>query len=136
MAAVIIRKKNVEQLGKKLLKEVYEFLHDEDILNRCKNIEIEQVKFLKNLVRNHIHTQYRQLLITKEKRNELLNNNKAEYNSNLVKDAMEKDGVDTEGIYYTLDSINFDMDLDEDLYFKTLAFLDIFRVYDINHIYL
>ena len=132
MAAVIIRKKDVDQLGKKLLKEVYEFLHDEDILNRCKDIEIEQVKFLKNLVCNHIHTQYRQLYITKEKRDKLLKNN----DLNLVKDAMEKDGVDIEGIYYTLDSINFDMDLDEDLYFKTLAFLDIFRVYDINHIYL
>ena len=29
MVAVIIRKKEVERLGKELLKEVYDFLHDE-----------------------------------------------------------------------------------------------------------
>ena len=32
MAAVIIRKKDVERLGKELVKEVFEFLHDEYIL--------------------------------------------------------------------------------------------------------
>ena len=132
MAALIIRKKDVERLGKKLLKEVYDFLHDTDILNRFENIEIEQVKFLKNLVCNHIHTLKRQLYITEEKRDELLKN----IDLNLVKDAMGKNGVDTEGIYHTLLSLKFDMDLDEDLYFETKAFLDIFRVYDINHIYL
>ena len=31
MAAVIVRKKDVERLGKELLKEVYDFLHDEYI---------------------------------------------------------------------------------------------------------
>ena len=33
MAAVIIRKKDLENLGRKLMKEVYKFLHDEYILS-------------------------------------------------------------------------------------------------------
>ena len=32
MAAVIIRKKDLKNLGRKLMKEVYKFLHDEYIL--------------------------------------------------------------------------------------------------------
>ena len=49
---------------------------------------------------------------------------------------MEKDGVDTEGIYHTLISLNLNMEIDEDLYFKTKAFLDIFRVFDSGYTYL
>ena len=32
MAAVIIRKKDVERLGKEVIKELYDFLHDEYII--------------------------------------------------------------------------------------------------------
>ena len=49
---------------------------------------------------------------------------------------MEGDGVDTEGIYHTLISLNLNMEIDEDLYFKTIAFLDIFRVFDVSYTYL
>ena len=50
MAAVIIRKKDVEQLGKELIKKVFDFLHDEYILKNF--IEMKEVKnnFLKDLV--------------------------------------------------------------------------------------
>ena len=37
MAAVIIRKKDVERLGKELLNEMFDFLHDEYILNKFKH---------------------------------------------------------------------------------------------------
>ena len=50
MAAVIIRKKDVEQLGKELIKKVFDVLHDEYILKNF--IEVKEVKnnFLKDLV--------------------------------------------------------------------------------------
>ena len=50
MAAVIIRKKDVEQLGKELIKKVFDVLHDEYILKNF--IEMKEVKnnFLKDLV--------------------------------------------------------------------------------------
>ena len=41
MAAVIIRKKDVERLG----KEVYDFLHDDYILTNFEEMKIEQEKF-------------------------------------------------------------------------------------------
>ena len=36
MAAVIIKQKDVERLGKELLNEMFEFLHDEYILTNFK----------------------------------------------------------------------------------------------------
>ena len=142
MAAVIIRQKDVKRLGKELLNEMFDFLHNEYILTNFK--EIQEV-FLKNLVFNHINTLHRQYKITKEKREELAKpfldtlfniDKKVEYDPNLVKTAMKGDGIDTEGIYHTLLKINFCMEIDEDLYFKTKAFLDIFRVFETAYIYL
>ena len=143
MAVVIIKKKDVKRLGKELLKEINNFLHDEYIITEFEEMKKEQKKFLENLALNHINTLRRQFKITHKKREELakplielLTNKKAEYVSNLVKDAMKEDGVDTEGIYHTLNSLNLDMEIDEDLYFKTKAFLDIFRVFEIDYIYI
>ena len=49
---------------------------------------------------------------------------------------MKDNGIDTEGIYHTLLTLNFFKEIDEDLYFKTKAFLDIFRVFEISYMYL
>ena len=144
MSAVIIRKKDVERLGKEVLKEMNDFLHDEYILSEFEEMKKEQEKFLENFAFNHINTLHKQHKITDEKREELSkpfpetlsNKKKDEYYSNLVKYVMKSDGVDTEGIYHTLNSLNLDMEIDEDLYFKTKAFLDIFRVFDVQYIYL
>ena len=102
-----------------------------------------QEKFLEKLAFNHVNTLHRQCKITDKKREELakpfvdtLFNKKDEYVSNLVKHAMEGDGVDIEGIYHTLISLNLNMEINEDLYFKTKAFLDIFRVFDFEYSYL
>ena len=48
--------------------------------------------------------------------------------------AMEE--VDTEGIYKTVYDLKLDMEINEDLYYKTKAFLDIFRVFEIGYSYL
>ena len=143
MASVIITQKDIKRLGKELIKEMFNFLHDEYILTEFEEMKKVQEKFLENLALNHINTLHRQNKITDEKREELakpfvdsLFNKKDEYGSNLVKDAMEDNGVDTEGIYQTLKSLNLNMEIDEDLYFKTKAFLDIFRVFDFAYSYL
>ena len=99
MAAVIIKEKDIKRLGKDLIKEINDFLHDEWVLTEFKEMKKVQKEFLENL-------------------------------------AMEGDGVDIKGIYHTLISLNLDKEINEDLYFKTLAFLDIFRVFDVQHIYL
>ena len=64
MAAVIIRKKDLERLGKELVKEVYDFLHDDYILSTFEEIKEEQKKFLRSLVLN----KFKSLNYTKKQR--------------------------------------------------------------------
>ena len=154
MAAVIIRQKDLKRLARTLLKEMFEFLHDEYILSEFKEMKEVQKEFLENLALNHINTLHRQYKITEEKRKELVKpfiddllkidenssnlekNIKVEYDSKLIESAMEDEGIDTEGIYQTLNILKLDMEIDEDLYFKTKAFLDIFRVFESGYTYL
>ena len=154
MAAVIIRQKDVKRLARELLNEMFEFLHDEYILSEFKEMKEVQKEFLENLALNHINTLHRQYKITKERREELVKpfidkllkidenssdlekNIKVEYVSKLVKSAMEDGGIDTEGIYQSLNNLKLYMEIDEDLYFKTKAFLDIFRVFESGYTYL
>ena len=145
MAAVIIRQKDAKRLGKELINEMFDFLHDEYILTEFEYMKEVQKKFLEKLAFNHINTLHGQSKITKERREELAkpfldelikSDKKVEYDPNLVKDAMKDDGIDTEGIYHTLISLNLVMEIDEDLYYKTKAFLDIFRVFEVSYRYL
>ena len=154
MAAVIIKQNDVKRLGKELINEMFEFLHDEYILTKFSHMKEVQKEFLKNLAFNHINTLHRQYKITEEKRqvlakpfidelfkidknsSDLEKKVRVEYDTNLVKDAMEDNGIDTEGIYHTLLTLNLSKEIYKDLYFKTKAFLDIFRVFEISYMYL
>ena len=73
MAAVIIKQKDVERLGKELLNEMFEFLHDEYILTNFEEIKEVKKEFLNKLIWNHINTLHRKFEITNEKREELIN---------------------------------------------------------------
>ena len=75
-----------------------------------------QKKFLENLSINHIR------LLSKGEELEVI--------------IMLDDGNDIQGIYNTLKSINFSMRMDEDLYYKKMAFLDIYRVFEVSYTYL
>ena len=46
MEDLVIRKKDIEKLGRKLMKEVYKFLHDEYILT------FEEMKVQKDKIKN------------------------------------------------------------------------------------
>ena len=73
MAAVIIKQKDVERLGKELLNEMFEFLRDEYILTNFAEIKEVKKEFLNKLILNHINTLHRKFEITNEKREELIN---------------------------------------------------------------
>ena len=154
MAAVIIRQKDVKRLARELLNEMFEILYDEYILAAFKEMKEVQKEFLENLALNHIDTLHRQFKITEEKREvlvkpfivdlmkisenstELEKKCNFEYVSKLVENAMKDGGIDTEGIYQTLINLKIDSEINEDLYYKTKAFLDIFRVFESGYTYL
>ena len=139
MAAVILRKKDVERLGKKLVKEIFEFLHDEYILSNFEEMKEEQKKFLRNLVLNEfryfnvteIHSENSLRIKYKD-----FDENKFEDELKCVKDKVKNGSINTSVIFQTLNNIDLDMEIDEDLYFKTKAFLDIYRVFETGYSYL
>ena len=139
MAAVIIRKKDVERLGKELVKEVYEFLHDEYILSTFEEMKEEKKKFLRGLVLNKFEsvnyttTQRGNTWSIKYKE---FDESKFDDELKCVKDEIKNESLDTNLIFKTLNSLNLDMEIDEDLYFKTHAFINIFKVFDSNYSYL
>ena len=102
-------------------------------------MKVEKEKFLKNLAFNHINNLKRKYKITEEKRQELAKpfiDKNIEYDPNLVKEAMKDVGIDTEGIYHALVCLDLEMEIDEDLYFRTEAFLNIYSVFNIDYSYL
>ena len=137
MAAVIIRKKDVERLGKELVKEVYEFLHDEYILSTFEEMKEEKKKFLRELVLN----KFRSVNYTTKQRENTWSIKYEEFDESKFDDELkcvkdENESLDTNLIFKTLNSLNLDMEIDEDLYFKTHAFINIFKVFDSDYSYL
>ena len=139
MDEIVIKKKDVDRLAKELLKEIFDFFNDEYIINNFEEMKIEQPKFLNNLVCNHIIYSNK-----KGEKNELhkpflesfFNKKEFEYTSKLVDEAMKDDGIDTIGIYQTIKNIQLDMEADEDLHYKKIAFIHIYNVVDGDYKYL
>ena len=139
MAAVIIRKKDVEQLGKELIKKVFDVLHDEYILKNF--IEMKEVKnnFLKDLV----YKKFKNYNVTvKEIENtwgieyEDYDENNFEDDLKCVTDKVKNGSLDISIIFQTLNNLDLDDEIDGDLYFKTKAFLNLFMVIDYQYSYL
>ena len=103
MAAVIIRKKDLDRLSRKLLKETFDFLHDEYILTEFEQMKLTQEIFLNSICLEHIETLFKSNIITEEKREELfkqynnLENGKLYHDKDLVKKVMEEEKIDTDG---------------------------------------
>ena len=139
MAAVIIRKKDVERLGKEVLKEVYDFLHNDYIITNFEEMKIEQEKFQHNLIlydfrsRNYTETQ-KENHLTKHYFD--LDKNKYEERLKELKDRIENGAFSIDLIYYTLNDINLESEVDEDLIIKIEAFLEIYRVINYQYEYL
>ena len=138
MAAVIVRKKDLENLGKELMKEVYSFLHDEYILT-FEEMKVEQDKLKKNLVKFYFES----LNFTKTKtkyswgiEHEEFDESKYEETLKEIEGKIEKDSLDIKVIYQVLNNLKLDFEIDEDLFFKKEAFISIYKVYKCDYRYL
>ena len=139
MAAVILRQKDVERLGKELLKEVYEFLHDEYILNNFSEMKLEKQKFLKNLV--HFKFRRGNYTLKQEEKSwkvEYENFDESKYKEELksIINEIKNKSLDIQLVFTVLNNLNLDEEIDGDLFFKKDAFINIFKVFDMNYSYL
>ena len=138
MAAVIIREKDIKNLGRKLMKEVYKFLHNEYILT-FEEMKVEKDNFKKNLVKCYFESF--NFTITQKKyswriEHEELDESKYEENLKEIEDRIENESLDINMIFKVLNNLKLDMEIDEDLFFKTKGFINIFKVFDCDYSYL
>ena len=138
MAAVIIRKKDVERRGRKLMKEVYKFLHDEYILS-FDEMKVEKDKLEKFIVKCNFE---RYNFTNTQKGNEWTfehgkyDESKREEDLKEIEERIEDESLDINLIFRVLNDLNLCMEIDEDLYFKKKAFIHIFKVFDMDYTYL
>ena len=120
---IILKEKDIEKFGRKLMKKVYNFLHDKYILS-FEEMKVEKDKIEKNLIINYFgiyefddQINYENLL-------------------NPIKDRIENENLDIDLIFNVLDSIKLDFEIDEDLYCEKKAFKYIYSVFDHYYSYL
>ena len=139
MACVIIRKKDLDKFGKKLMKEVYHHIHDDYMLT------FDEVKSERDYVDKNLVNKF--LIFYRKKENNLcLLDFKKSYEElatitpegllKEIEDKIEDETLDVEIIFEVLKDLKLDSELNEDLYYSKKAFINIYKVYDYEHTYL
>ena len=150
MRACIIPKKNLEKLGKKLMKEFYEHVHDNYLLE-----EFDEVKLKRKFYDENLTKKFLSFYEDKEKNISLLYFDDNKRYEDLVKmetkDLLSKietkifdETLDFKIIYNFLDRMDrklkinkgYDFEIDEDLLCLKEAFMNMFKVYHYDYIYL
>ena len=140
MAALIIRKKDVEKLGKDLIKEVYELLHDDYFR---KTFPVDIIKATKTFNEDLVRKEFRHYHYNIKHNGNSYNITYEDYDKSKFEEDLKsvtnkiKDGsLDMSIIFETLNNFDLDMEIEEDLYFKNKAFLNLYQVIDSDYKYL
>ena len=115
------------------------FLHDEYILTEFEDMKKEKEKFLRNLILNKFnHYNFTEIKTETswETKYKVYDENKFEDDLKCVKEEIENGTMDIHVIFNTLFDLNLDMEIEENLFFKTKSFIDILKVFDNGYIYL
>ena len=141
MSDLIIRKTDIEKFGRKLMKKVYEFLHDDYILT-FEEMKVEKEKLENNLVEKYLHMYYNiDSFSYSEKQYEkytkdLNNKNKHDSILKIMISEIEDENLDIKIIFDVLESIKLEFEIDEDLFVEKKAFIHIYSVFHIYNDYL
>ena len=136
---ITIKKKDIENFGKKVMKEVYEFLHDKSTLS-FEEMKVEKDKLEKYLVHFYFEFIYNKnfLLLDIFNYEKLLKNtteDKIKYEEYLkeIKSKIEDESLDIDLIFNVLDKIKLDMNMDIEIYIRKKAFIYNYLVFDLYH---
>ena len=147
MADLVIRKKDIENLGRKTMKEVYEFLNDDYILSTFEEMKVQQKKLEEYLVTSYLRMIYKFDLNNHDKELEYDNylkdtkakiEDKSKYD-NYLKELVAKiedESLDISLIYDVLKCIELEFEIDEDLFVKNKAFIYFYSIYYFYDYYL
>ena len=142
MADLVIREKDIVNLGRKTMKEVYEFLNDEYFLKTFEELKLEQKRLEISLVNSYLRMIYKIDEIPRDEEKfdkyikEIEDKSK---NDKYLKDLVAKiedESLDIEVIYHVLDRIKLKFEIHEDLYVKNKAFIYFYCIYYFYDYYL
>lgn len=139
MADVTIKKTDLEKLGRTLIKEVYDFFNNEYFITNFPEVREEQKKFEEELVKRRFYNLNMEIVQLPESVSfvcKKMEKDKYKDELNNAIEELKNETLDIHTIYDILNNINLDSEIEEDLYFKNKAFLDISRVYENGHTYL
>lgn len=138
MSSVIIYEKDVERLGKELIKEVYNYLHNERILSVYPQIKEEKERFLRKIMDKFVFCNYYLFLKKKIKKIEYEDFDEINFEDklNIIKQQIENGYISTMLIFESIKKINIDEKIDEELYYRCKGFLNIYSVFNNDYIYL
>ena len=135
MKDLIIRKSDVENFGRKTMKKVYEFLHDDYILT------FEEMKVEKDKLEKDLLEFYFDMDKFKDEKNQkvikgCLKEGEYEKYLTVIECKIKDKSFDIDLIFRVLDRIKLDFEIDEDIYCMKKAFINIYNVYYYNYTYL
>ena len=149
MAACIIQKKDLEKLGKKLMKEFYDHVHDEYLLKEFDEVKLKRKYYDENLTKEFLSFHEK-----KEKTFQNLYFDNMRYEDLVkmeTKDLLSKieteikdETLDFEIIFHFLSKMDIkleiskgiDFEINEDLFCMKKAFMHMFEVYHYDCSYL
>ena len=114
MEDIIIRKKYLENYGRKILKKVYKFLHDEYILS-FEKMKVEKDKIEKYLLEFY-YKGIPNYLINIKNQKEIEDKIKDKNSLKEIEDKIEDESLDIDLIYEVLDRIDLEFEIDEDIF--------------------
>ena len=138
MASVIIRKKDLDKIGKKLMKKVYQHVRDDYMLT-FDEVKSERDYFDKNLVSKFLkfheekEKKYQDLYFSNKRYGEIV---KMSHEELLKKIGDTIETLDLEIIYNVLKDLKLNPEINEDLYYSKEAFISIYDVYYFHSSYL
>ena len=150
MSCCLIEKKNLERLGKKLMKEFYKHVHDDYFLTEFDKLKLKRKYYDENLTKEFLYFYKKQeengfsILYFHDKRYEDLLEMKNEDLLSKIEDKIKDETLNVDIIYRFLDKMDRelkinkgdDFEIHEGLFFMKNAFINIYEVYHYHCKYL
>ena len=128
---LVIKKKDIVKMGKDLIKEVYEFLHN-DYLKETFPEEINKTtKTFNNYLVKRVFSNYNNSI-----KSDIYGESTYEEDLETVIKHIKEGILDIKVIFETLNILDLDIEIEENLYFKNRAFLNLYSVFDSDYTYL
>ena len=149
MSACIIQKKDLEKLGKKLMKEFYDHVYDDYLLEEFEEVKLKRKYYDENLTKEFLSFYENQeknivSLYFDNKRYKDLVEMKTEDLLKKIETKIKDETLNYEIIFNFLDQMDIkleiskgnDFEIDEDLFCMKKAFIHMYSVYHFDHHYL